>query len=198
MRFASISFALLLTPAFALAQSNGWQFPAPQLDKPTHKLGQSSGWDSPNLSPVMAARLSNVTGACPVGLRAQRQGSTSLVTVDGKTQRPNSPAVRLTLNNFQGKNIVGATVRVSGYGTRPQLFPVQGRGSSGEVTKTVSVKLDVAQGKSGQTDVMAEKFGAISRIYLEMVEYADGTIWRADQEQPCSVEPDLLMLVADK
>jgi len=66
------------------------------------------------------------------------------------------------------------------------------------MTKTVSVKLDVAQGKSGQTDVTAEKFGGISRIYLELVEYSDGTVWRANQEQPCSVEPDLLMLVADR
>jgi hypothetical protein len=195
MRFASISFALLLTPMVALAQNSGWQFPAPQLNKPTHKLGQSSGT---NLSPVMAARLSNLTGACPVGLRAQRQGSTSLVVVDGKTQRPIGPTVRLTVNNLQSKNIVGATLRLSGYGKGPQLFLVQGVSSRGEMTSTVSVKLDVVQGKSGQTDLTAEKFGAVSRIYLEMVEYADGTAWRAHQEQPCSVEPDLLMLVADK
>lgn len=195
MRFASISFALLLTPMVALAQSGGWQFPAPQLDggKHTHTLGQSSGLQFLTPDPT------KLTGACPVGLRAQRQGSTSLVVVDGKTQRPVGPAVRLTLNNLQGKNIVEATVRVSGYGTRPQLLPVQGVSStSHKMTKTVSVKLDVAQGKSGQTDVIAEKFGGISRIYLELVTYSDGTVWRANQEQPCSVEPDLLMLVADR
>jgi hypothetical protein len=195
MRFASIPFALLLTSSVALAQSGGWQFPALQLDskKPTHKLGQSSGWQFLTPDPT------KLTGACPVGLRAQRQGSTSLIVVDGKTQRPIGPAVRLTVNNLQGKNIVGATMRVSGYGTRPQLLPIRGVSStSDEMTKTVSVKLDVVQGKSGQTDVTAEKFGGISRIYLELVEYSDGTVWRANQEQPCSVEPDLLMLVADR
>lgn len=148
----AICFYLICIVAYsavALAQNSGWQVPAPQLNKPTHKLGQSSGWEQPNLSPVMAARLSNLTGACPVGLRAQRQGSTSLVVVDGKTQRPIEPTVRLTVNNLQGKNIVGATVRLSGYGKGPQLFLVQGVSSRGEMTRTVSVKLDVVQGKSG-------------------------------------------------
>lgn len=185
MRITSISFALLLTPAIALAQSSEWQSPRPDSAKV-------------NLSPTLTARLSNMTGACPVGLRAQRQGSANLVTAGDKTRGPMSPTVRLTLNNLQDKNIVGATVRVSGYGTRPQLFPVRGISSTGEMTKIISVKLDVAKGKNGQTDVTAEKFGAISRIYLELVEYADGTMWRANQEQPCSVEPDLLMLVADR
>ena len=185
MRSISISFALLLTPVLAIGQSGGWQFPTPDAAKV-------------NLSPVMAARLSNLTGACPVGLRAQRQGSTSLVVVDGKTQRPNVPVVRLTVNNLQGKNITGATMRISGYGTRPQFFPVRGGSSTGEISKTVSLKLDVVPGKSGQTDLTAERFGAVSRIYLEQLEYADGTVWRANTEHPCSVQPDLLMLVADK
>jgi hypothetical protein len=66
------------------------------------------------------------------------------------------------------------------------------------MSRTVSLKLDIAQGKSGQTDVTAEKFGAVRRIYLEKLEYADGSVWQTNQEQPCSVEPDLLMLVADK
>ena len=93
--------------------------------------------------------------------------------------------------------MVGATVRVRGYSARPQVFPVSGDNSAGELAKTVTFKLDVAQGKHSHTDVTAEKFGGISRIDLELVEYADGSVWRANSERSCSVEPSLFMLVAE-
>ena len=185
MRFASLTLAMLLAPSIGLAQNSGGQFPAPDAAKV-------------NLSPAMAARLSTLTGSCPVGLRAQRRGVTTYVTVDGKLRRQEGPTVRLMVNNLQGKDIVGATVRVRGYGARPQLFPVSGASSTGEIAKTMTLKLNVGQGKNGETEVTAEKFAAVSRIDLELIEYADGTVWRASSEQPCSVEPDLLMLVADK
>ena len=184
MRFASISFALLLAPVVAVAQSSGSQPPVPEAARV-------------NQSPV-AVLLSNVTGACPVGLHAQRRGTPNMVMTDGKAQREAGPTVRLTVNNLQDKNIVGATVRVRGYGSKPQLFPIQGVSPAGKMTKTVSLKLNVAGGKNGEADVTAERFGSISRIYLESMEYADGTEWHADREQPCSVEPDLLMLVASR
>lgn len=185
MRLAPISFALLLAPTVALAQSSGSQFPAPNA-APV------------NLPPGMAARLSEMTGTCPVGLRAQRRGATSMLTVDEKAQREAAPTVRLMIHNLQGKNIAGAIVRVQGYDARPQLFPVRKMSPTGKMTKTVSLKLNVAGGKNGEADVTAERFGSISRIYLESMEYADGTEWRADEEQPCYVEPDLLMLVAGR
>ena len=185
MRYSSIAFGLLFTAAFAQAQSAGWQPPVPDAAKV-------------NLSPVMAARLSYLTGACPVGLQAQRKGSTSMVVVDGKLRRQTGPTVRLTVNNLQGKDIVGATVRVLGYSARPQLFLVQPVSSAAEMTKTVALKLDAAKGKNGEADVTAEKFGSISRIYLESLQYADGTEWSSNKEQSCYVEPDRLVLVADR
>lgn len=185
MRFASIWFALLLAPVIAVAQNSGGQPPVPEAARV-------------NQSPVLAAALSKMTGTCPVGLHAQRRGATNMVMTDGKAQREAGPTVRLTVNNLQDKNIVGATVRVRGYGAKPQLFPIQGVSPAGRMTKTVSLKLNVAGGKNGEADVTAERFGSISRIYLESMEYADGTEWHADEQQPCSVEPDLLMLVASK
>lgn len=185
MRLASMSFALLFTPVIALAQSSGSQFPAPNAT-------------SLNLPSGMAARLSEMTGTCPVGLRAQRRGETSMLTVDEKAQRKAGQTVRLMVNNLQAKNIASAIVRVQGYDASPQLFPVRRMSPTGKMTKTVSLKLNVAGGKNGEADVTAEKFGSISRIYLESMQYADGTEWRANGKQPCYVEPDLLMLVADR
>ena len=179
MRFASITLAMLLFPSAALAQNSGLQYPVP---------------DAAKLS-AMAARLSAVTGACPVGLRAERRGTTTYVTVDGKSRRQEGPTVRLMVNNRQAKDVVGATVRVHGYGARPQLFPVSGISSAGEIAKTVTLKLNIGQGRNGEADVTAEKFGAISKIDLELIEYADGTEWRVDATRPCSVEPSLFMLV---
>jgi hypothetical protein len=184
MRFASISFALLLAPTFALAQNSGRQPPL------------ASG--AVNLSPAMTARMSTLTGACPVGLQAQRRGTTSMVTIDGKLQRESGPTVRLMINNLQGKEIVGATVSVRGYDARPQLFLVSATSSAPELSKTVTLKLNVAGGKNGETDLTMTKFGSVSRIYLQSLDYADGTEWQATMGRSCYVEPDLLVLVADK
>jgi hypothetical protein len=186
IRIASISVAFFFSSVFALAQSPGWQPPVPGPARVNH------------LPPMMASQPSYLTGACPVGLRAQRRATVTMVTIDGKLQRETVPSVRLAVNNLQGKDIVGATVRVRGYSARPQLFLVSGVSSAREMTKMVALKLDVAQGKNGETEVTAEKFGSISRIDLEALDYADGSEWHASVAQPCSVEPDLLVLVADR
>src|SRR4051812_43763579 len=101
MRMVSFSLTFLLTPIIAAAQSSGSRVPIPQAA-------------GANLTSVTAARLPALTGACPVGLRAQRLGMTSMVTVDreGKVKRENGPTVRLMLNNLQDKDIVAATIRV--------------------------------------------------------------------------------------
>jgi hypothetical protein len=121
-----------------------------------------------------------------------------MLTVGERAQLEAGPTVRLMIQNLQGKNITGVIVRVQGYDARLQLFPVRRMSPAGKMTKTVSLKLNVSGGKNGETDVTAERFGSISRIYLESMQYADGTEWRADGEQPCYVEPDLLMLVAGR
>ena len=185
MRFASITLAILLAPSIAMPQTQ-------------NRVSVFQGQDGVNLSPEMAARLAFLRGGCPIGLSAQRRGVSTMMTVDGRPQREPVPTVRLTLNNLQDKEIVGATVRVRGYSARPQVFPVSGANSAGELAKTVTFKLDVAQGKHSHTDVTAEKFGGISRIDLELVEYADGSVWRANSERSCSVEPSLFMLIAEK
>src|SRR5580765_154765 len=100
MRFASISFALMLTPAISFAQSSGWLPPVPSAAR---------------IPPRMAARLPYMTGNCPVGLRARRQGTVSMVTVDGTLRREVVPSVRLMIDNLQWKDIAGATVTVRGY-----------------------------------------------------------------------------------
>jgi len=185
MRIASISISLLFTSVLTLAQSPGSQPPAP-------------GTAKVNLPAAMTAGLPYLNGACPVGLRAQRRGTVTMVTVDGKLQHETVPTVRLAVNNLQAKDIVGATVRVRGFSARPQLLLVPGVSSAREMTNMVTLKLDVAQGKNGEAEVPAEKFGSISRIDLEALDYADGSEWHASPGQPCSVEPDLLMLVADR
>jgi len=121
-----------------------------------------------------------------------------MVTVDGKLRHETVPTVRLAVNNLQGKDIVGATVRVRGYSARPQLFLVPSVSSAQEMTKMVTLKLNVAQGKNGEAEVTVEKFGSISTIDLEALDYVDGSEWHANPGQPCSVVPDLLMLVADR
>lgn len=187
MRYCSIAFGLLFTATFAQAQSAGWQPPVPDTAKV-------------NLSPLMASRLSYLTGACPVGLGAERRGTVNLVIVDGTERREVVPTVRLTVANLQGKDIVGATVTVRGYDTNPRLAPLRSGQAvpTPELAKTLVLKLNVASGKNGETDLTMQRFGSVSGVDLESLEYADGTSWHAPAERVCHVEPSLMMLVGSR
>jgi hypothetical protein len=184
-RFAAVALTLLISPVFSPAQNVNWQPPVPSA---AHM----------NLSPTMAARLSYLNGACPVNLRAQQRGTGSIVTVDG-TKREIARKFYLTFGNLQGKDVVGATITVYGYDATPRVMPA---GSvpvhSAELSRTISLKLNVASGKSEGSEVTMHSFETVSRIDLESLDYADGTSWKARNDTACHVVPDGLILVGSR
>lgn len=133
---------------------------------------------------------------CPVGLRAQRQGQSNMVIVDGTQRYVYSPRVHLMFDNWQSNAIVAMTVTVRGYDAKARISPVDrvSEGSS-ELTKAVNLNLSLAGGKRASADVSLQPLATVSRVDLESVEYADGSRWTASAGKSCRVVPDLLMLV---
>ena len=133
---------------------------------------------------------------CPVGLRAQRQGQSNMVVVDGIERYVYSPRVHLLFDNWQPNAIVAMTLTVYGYDAKARISPVGGglEGSS-ELTKTVNLNLSVAGGQKASADVTLRPLATVSRVDLESVEYADGSRWSASDGKTCRVVPDLFMLV---
>ena len=152
------------------------------------------------IEPSTPSAMPRFTGSsCPVGLRAQRQGESNLVTVDGTQRYTFSPRLHLMFDNWQANEIVAMTVTVHGYDAKARISPV-GRGAedSAELTKSVNLNLSVASGKKASTDVTLRPLVNVSRVDLESVEYADGTRWGASEGKSCRVVPELVMLVGSK
>jgi hypothetical protein len=179
------SLALLSSPTFLCAQSKGLE-PAPP----------SATQVNPSL--VMAVRLSYMTGSCPVGLMAQRQGTGNVVQVGSSRPVP-TQKLRLTVDNFQDKGIVAATVTVRGYDASPRFMPLHTNSrESHELTKTVDLKVDVASGKTTATNLTVKSLASVSWVELESLEYGDGTQWNASAGKSCRVEPNKFLLVAER
>ena len=169
-------------------------------------LGSIAG-SAQNLTPFGSPTPGGVVGVlgqltylyglnCPVGLRAQRQGQSNMVVVDGSQRYVYSPRVRLLFDNWLPNAIVAMTLTVRGYDAKARVSPVdRGAERSSELTKTVNLNLSVAGRMKASADVTIRPLATVSRVDLESVEYADGTRWSASAGKTCRVVPDLLMLV---
>jgi hypothetical protein len=139
--------------------------------------------------------------SCPVNLEAWRQGSVVMKNAnDGQPDRTPAQQLQLTLTNYsQTRNVVSAVLKVYGYDGSVQAMPADPvRRGKGELSKTVEVSLTVLGGRSASTDLTMRKFGTVSRIEVESVEFADGTSWRAAEQGLCSFTPKLYMLVGSR
>jgi hypothetical protein len=120
------------------------------------------------------------------------------VTVDG-ARREIARKLYLTFGNQEDKYIVGATITVYGYDTTPRVMPARPMAiNSAELSRTVSLKLDLASGKSEGSEVTMHSFATVSRIDLESLDYADGSSWKARSDTGCHVVPDGLILVGSR
>lgn len=142
---------------------------------------------------------------CPVQMQARQGSGPGLLVVrdnknQGKTQ-PDQPSQRihLILGDGNGKRIVQARVLVRGFGPKGRVDPSL---STAAVATTLSRTLVVrmrAEGKDSVTgELVLPGFTSAQTIELLALRYDDGSSWNALLRTPCSVKPDLLMLVADR
>ena len=149
------------------------------------------------LPPPMAG-----VAACPVQMQA-RQGSGRglLVARDGPVQDKNgsdqpSQRIHLFMNDGKGKHIVQARVLAQGFGPRGRMQnTLASQGEATTVSRTLVVRMKPENKDSAAGDMVLPGFTSVQTIQLLALRYDDGTSWNALLRAPCSVTPDLLMLV---
>ena len=142
---------------------------------------------------------------CPVQMQAlQGTGRGLLVVRDNKNQdktQPGQPSQRihLILGDGDGKRIVQARILARGFGSKGRVDPsLSTAGDATTLSRTLVVRMR-AEGKDGAAgELVLPGFTSVQTIELLALRYDDGSSWNALLQTPCSVKPDLLMLVADR
>jgi hypothetical protein len=131
---------------------------------------------------------------CPVQMTAQKLGGLAMREASDRRSYEATQELQLFWKNFRTKNVVAATIVVSGHDASPRLLPT-GQRVTPELIRAFDVKMDLSHGNTTETRLSARSFATVSRIDLKSVEYADGTHWAISPGETCSVEPNGFMLV---
>jgi len=193
LRISCLSFALVLTTAFAFSQAA-----APSAGSPSGQGFAVAAMTRPDSSQTTAdSQRVVVHGDCPVSMSARQLGMGDLVSVaPGQPSKPDpGPAQRLhlTLGSHQGNSIVSAGVIVHGLDGKPALRNTDAAGS-GDASRTLSVSFAAVGSGQFSASLVAHGLTAVRWIELHSITYADGSTWTA-QPGACRIEPDWLMLI---
>jgi hypothetical protein len=146
--------------------------------------------------PIAAASHGLPIEGCPVGLLADRRSDMAMVRV-GETHE-NGPAqgLHISLIHFVTPKIESAEVTVYGVTTRASVLPVGV--ASDEISKTFSVH--PRDGNKGFQDatVWMYQVGALTRVELKSLTYADGSVWHESEGSRCRAVPNPFLLVGER
>jgi hypothetical protein len=113
---------------------------------------------------------------------------------------PPAPAVQeqriqFIVDNPSTREIVKAQITVHGLSHRGRFVPLAD-GSAPDLSRKVSVVLDVKGNSRASSDLSLIRFASVTSVDLNSLTYADGSSWRASSSAACSVTPDPFMLVS--
>jgi hypothetical protein len=143
---------------------------------------------------------------CPVQMQAQQGTGRGLLVVrrdnkNGSKTQPDQPSQRihLILGDGNGKHIVQARVVVRGFGSKGRVDPsLSTAGDAATLSRTLVVRMRAEGKESVAGELLLPGFTSVQTIELLALRYDDGSSWNALPRTPCSVKPDLLMLVAGR
>lgn len=191
------SAILLLTSALltvsALAQNAASPAPAttPHITGMQSTAAHSNGWPW---------SLYASTHGCPIGLRAQQGSGAGMVVTQGLSDHgPEdrlAQRLHLSLTNLQEHSIIGVTLTAYGLTATTHRTPVSPAG--GAISRTLHLDLSLDPRADTAADLTFDAFTSVSRIDLVAIDYADGASWHAPATEPCSVTPELFMLVSSR
>jgi hypothetical protein len=151
--------------------------------------------------PVLVQKFVTVyANQCPVGMRAQHAPDGGLVAVaPGRSaERGLSQRLRLTLANPKSVRIVSARVTFHGLDGKARFTPIDSSADdAADQTRTLEVAFNDGSVKETWRDLSVPGFASVTRVDLESVIYADGSIWNAGSVG-CHIVPDPLMLVSTR
>jgi hypothetical protein len=159
---------------------------------------------APNAATTLPAHIT-LSGNCPVGMFAQQRASSQTVwTVSLEDAnplqhvdqlRPGDVGVHVELN-ARNKSPIG-NVELEVYFVAPgnRVLPVADATSPADLKKTFHLSVGSGAGLKLAGDLLVGPAAGITRVHLLSIDYADGTSWRANSDNACSVEPSRFVLV---
>ena len=178
----SLGFVLICGTFLSLAQQEG---PAPPSE----------------VHPTDSAQVA----MCPLEMRVRQGIGGNMMAVDGNGKQVEMFAQRLKLllNDVRREHagearMVEATVTVHGTGATGQVLPADTRrDASGEIVKTLTVRLTANGEPEVSGDIRLPGFTSTRMVDLESVAYDDGSTWKLSATDTCHVPPDMVMRVGN-
>jgi hypothetical protein len=145
--------------------------------------------------PIATTFHSNVStiDGCPVGLLADRRSDLAMVRI-GETHE-SGPAQGLHIRLFSPR-IVTAEITVYGVTTQASILPVGA--ASNEISKTFALHPGEGRKGSQEATVWMHQVGALTRVELNSLTYADGSVWHESEGSRCRAVPSAFLLVGEK
>jgi hypothetical protein len=187
-RSTLLGFSVLFASLASLAQNPGAPVPNPG----TH-------------AQIIMLPSVQTDSACPVAMRARHDFFFQKELVKG--EKPNekgtegqdaSTQLRLTLTNFDHRQIQSANITVRGTNANWRLTPVEAHNGSANVTRTMNASFEPTEESGVDSYLSLHGFTTITAIVLNSVTYADGSTWKTVDAGACQVAPDPLMLISGR
>ena len=192
-RILSVSIPFLLGAAVLTAQNSA-----------TASSGTSFGTATMETMKPGGASTSTVVirmqPSCPVGMHAKQGSGGGLVAV--RNARPSdgpSQQIHLVLARRHLQQITGARVLVRGLSGKDRIERSR---AIEDIVPDRSQMLDVTftpdNAVEASADLVLPGFTSIQSVELESISYADGSTWKMENRNACTVAPDPMMLVAGR
>ena len=134
---------------------------------------------------------------CPVGLFAERRADlVTRLAADGHDPGP-AQGLHVRLIQLAAPQIESAEITVYGVTLRPVELPV-GVAASNKVSKTFVLHPDDRSKGLQEATVWMHEVGALTRVELNSLKYADGSAWHESAGSQCRAVPSLFLPVGLK
>jgi hypothetical protein len=180
MRRLYTSLLFLLAVAFTFAQTSS---NPPKNSATTGKAADSV---------VLYANRPDSSG-CPVGFFASRQGTGHAMAAGDASQAGPAQGLHLMLNHPTAPAIESIEITVYGVSSKARVLPA---GPPPEdISKTFELRRESGSNSLSDADVWMHNVGALSRVDLISIHYADGTTWHTTENLKCRAVPSNFVLV---
>jgi hypothetical protein len=140
-------------------------------------------------------RLDNL--GCPVGFSASRQGGLQVMNASDAEKQGPAQGLHLMLSRLATPAIERIEVTVYAMSLKPVVMPA-GQQADAAISKTFEFTRQAGSESLNEADVWLHNSGALTRVDLNAITYADGTTWHATDDFKCRAIPSNLLLVGSK
>jgi hypothetical protein len=128
-----------------------------------------------------------VRANCPVEIKASLNVAGKFVPVQSGTTTGNEPQLQITLSNPKS-DVAAARFTIHGFPAGGQVIPavLYMQNNPYELKKEIDFDRAVATGQSASIEIPVRDFSTVASIFLNSVEYSDGTSWHPTNRKFCA------------